>query len=92
MKYIAFETIDGEEFVVLFSRKINHNDMAESIRHHKSTGFGTPTSNPYRFVAPVGAGFVDSDLTAYGESITLGVESRGDKDTALIKSEFFRMG
>jgi hypothetical protein len=88
MKYIAFQTLDGEEFVVIFPRSINHNDMADSIRGHKHTGFGTPEHAPYRFITPVGAGFVTNDLTAYGESITLGVESREDKDTEIIKQQF----
>jgi hypothetical protein len=88
MKYIAFQTLDGEEFVVIFPRSINHNDMAESIRNHKHTEWGGKWERPYRFVAPVGAGFVTNDLTAYGESITLGVESREEKDTEIIKQQF----
>lgn len=74
MKYITFENISGDERYVIFDKITDHSKMARSL-----VGFGQA----------LGAGFVgfDSDgAHCYGKSVSMGIESRGEKDSELINS------
>lgn len=72
MKYVIFEAA-GYEHPVLFAREFSHRYVAELFA-------------PMTVVA---AGFVhegEQGLHCGGESATLGVGSRGSRDTALIRA------
>lgn len=68
-KYI----IDEYERPIVFSELFNHIDVCVNMRFDRKT--------------ILGAGFVyvnESGYHCYGESISLGVESRGDVDSAVL--------
>lgn len=62
------------EFAI-FSEYVKHSDVANQFRHTEI----------------VGAGFVeifDGEVTCYGESTSLKIKSRGEKDATLIAHKF----
>ena len=73
MKYVMFEA-GGLEYPVLFPDFIKHNDIRQSIGHEV-----------------ISAGFVsvgsDGNLTAYGESVSLGKKSRPEDSKILNKAK-----
>ena len=71
MKYVVFDGYNGEQ-IIIFPKKIQHSHFAESIT---KLSFGT--------MHPISGGFI-SDGECVGESESLRMESRGDKDTELI--------
>ena len=71
MKYIVFYGNDGEQ-IIIFPKIIQHSTMAEDV---KKSSFGG--------MCPISAGFIVNGKCV-GESESLRMESRGDKDTALI--------
>lgn len=73
MKFVTFNGYNGEQIIV-FPRKIQHLQFAESIER---LSYGT--------MRPISGGFV-KDGECVGESVSLGLESRGDADTALLSS------
>lgn len=83
MKYIVME-IDGKEEIFLFPRNINHDRFHESIT---TLRFDIGPRDWDRKLAgefPISAGFVDN-FRCHGRSETLNLDSRGDKDTLLLR-------
>lgn len=76
MKYIIF---DNGEFVI-FPETMNHGAVARSLRATKDSVLGAG------FVR-IGCEIEESEHFAncYGESISLGIRSRGDEDGAIIE-------
>jgi len=87
MKYIILAK-DNEEYLVLFpdSQLMAHSDMTDAVQ---SVRVGSPQQweRKFRLSEVVAAGFVRPDLTCYGHSESLGISSRGDKDTMLLQKQ-----
>lgn len=82
MKYIVYK--NGEtEHLVAFPRTIDHDRMGEAL---EALRFGSERNWHRRQGEIVGAGFID-DGKCHGRSETLGIGSRSDADTALLKSQ-----
>lgn len=83
MKYVVMEGNDGFE-IFTFPRTVDHDVMAEALSSMKNQ-----TQDPWVRVLrlPVSAGFVDARECCYGESTTLGLSCREDKDTKLLKAQ-----
>ena len=71
MKYVVFYSHKGEE-IIIFPKVIQHSVMAENV---EDSSFGS--------MRPISGGFVVNGLCV-GESLSLRMKSRGEKDTALI--------
>lgn len=71
MKYVVFSGHNGEQ-IVIFPKIIQHSVMADDI---KKSSFGG--------MRPIAGGFI-IDGQCVGESESLRMKSRGDKDTELI--------
>ena len=71
MKYVVFDGHKGEQ-IIIFPKIIQHSVMADDV---KKSSFGGMT--------PISGGFV-VDGQCVGESESLRMKSRGDKDTDLI--------
>jgi hypothetical protein len=84
MKYIKFEKKDGKLEIVTFPSSINHDTFAESMRRIRDKVRGDWRRETR---IPISAGFVSSDLTCYGRSESLRLES-DPSDTDLLKSQF----
>ena len=89
MRYvvITFATEQGPspEEIYIFPNHIDHDRFAESLSTIRRTKPGRPHSDWEReYAQVVSAGFTDG-LRCWGESMTLGVKSRPDKDSSLIK-------
>ena len=82
MKYICTKSEAGEEEIFLFPDTINHDDMADSLQSIKMSD-GRSWIRIYR--KPISAGFIDKSLRCFGRSETLGLKSRVDIDTVLLK-------
>lgn len=79
MKYIVTRNEEGKEEIFVFPKSVNHDCMAEVLGFIKNQTYG----NWERvFRKPVSAGFTDGK-TCYGESFSLGIESR-PQDTELL--------
>lgn len=86
MKYVCFEDRKtGKQTIVLFDRHINHVDMADAVTRVR---LYDERNEWYRGVYPVSAGFVHPDLTCYGRSESLQLNSRPEEDTKLLKEQF----
>ncbi len=72
IKYVAFDGYIGEQIIV-FPGNIQHLQFAESVYELS-----------YRSMKAISGGFIE-DGKCVGKSISLNMESRGDKDTALLK-------
>lgn len=82
MKYIVYQ--DGDkEYLVAFSREINHDRMAEAM---EALRFGSERDWHRRQGEVLAAGFIDCDA-CHGSSETLGIASRGEADTALLRAQ-----
>lgn len=82
MKYIVYQ--DGDkEHLVAFPRSINHDRMAEAM---EALRFGSDRNWHRRQGAVLAAGFIDGNK-CHGRSETLGISSRGDADTALLRTQ-----
>ncbi len=73
MKYVSFGGYNGEQ-IIIFPKKIQHSHFADSI---KKLSFGT--------MYPISGGFI-VDGKCVGRSESLRMDSRGDRDTALISN------
>lgn len=71
MKYVVFEGYNGEQ-IIIFPKKIQHSVMAADV---EKSSYGT--------MYPISGGFIVNG-ECIGESESLRMQSRGDKDTALI--------
>lgn len=80
-KYIVVE-LNGVEQIFPFPETVIHDRMMDSIGAIK---VGTPWRREYRAAVVISAGFI-SDGVCHGRSETLGVSSRGDVDTALLRT------
>ena len=69
MKYVVIDGYLCEE-IYLFPEFVNHANFVQLLGYDS------------KFV--LGAGFIGSDLRCYGRSTSLGIDSRGDADTALL--------
>lgn len=85
MKYICTKKADGTEEIFTFSMKINHDCMMEAVESIKNQ-----THNRWIRIHRdiISAGFVSAKGTCFGNSETLGVKSRGDVDTELLKNQY----
>jgi hypothetical protein len=81
MKYIVM-SLGGEEQIFVFPRMVDHDRMFEACERIR---FGHRDWNRlYKQQGEcVAAGFIDNG-ECHGRSETLGIESRGSKDTALL--------
>ena len=73
MKFVTFDGYEGEKIIV-FPAIIQHSDFARSV-----------TQMSYNGLHPISGGFV-IDGQCVGESISLRMKSRGEADTALLKT------
>lgn len=82
MKYICMINGDKQE-IFTFPRTVNHDAMAEVLGSIKNQ-----THGDWRrvFREPVSAGFVDGKGNCYGESESMGLESR-EEDTHLLAKQ-----
>ena len=82
MKYICMKHEAGMEEIFLFPRWVNHDCMEEVLEAVKDQTRGNWKRE---FREPISAGFVNSSLECHGNSETLGLDSRGDVDTELLR-------
>ena len=83
MKYIVTKDERGIEGIFLFPRTYNHDFFAEVV-----IGIRSETNNGgwERFCPlPISAGFVSHKLKCFGRSETLGLGSRPEQDTRLLR-------
>ena len=71
MKYVVFDGYNGEQ-IIIFPKVIQHSVMADDV---KTSSFGG--------MRPISGGFIVNG-ECVGESESLRMKSRGDKDTELI--------
>lgn len=71
MKYVVFNGNNGEE-IIIFPRRIQHSDFAEQV-----------AKLSFCSMRPISGGFIVNG-ECVGESISLRMKSRGDKDTELV--------
>jgi hypothetical protein len=84
MKYICMKNDAGMEEMFLFPRWVNHDCMEEALARIKDQTHG----NWLRELRePISAGFVSATLNCHGKSETLGLDSRGEIDTKLLKDQ-----
>jgi hypothetical protein len=83
MKYIII-SVQGEELAFLFPDTVMHRDMLETVLTMRVSE-GRSWSRPYREAECVAAGFVSVEGFCYGHSESIGVDSRGEVDSAIIK-------
>jgi hypothetical protein len=83
MKYIV-AVVDGAESIFVFPRDVDHDRMKEAI---ECIRFGSERNwrRKFRDGEVISAGFVDDEGRCHGRSETLGLESRKDLDTALLR-------
>lgn len=81
MKYIVM-ALDDKEEIFVFPRSVDHDRMAEAC---ECVRFGDERNwnRKYRNGECVAAGFIDNGQ-CHGCSETLGLKSRGAKDTAML--------
>ena len=88
MKYIVIEH-EGKELAFIFMNAITHKDMLENVRTMRvSKGHRGDWERCYRQAPCISAGFIQANGTCYGASESIGVSSRGDADTALVKKAY----
>jgi hypothetical protein len=80
MKYVTFIDEEDSESIIIFPDFINHDEMA---LYSCRAAMCSPLKN---MLTPISAGSVANGTRCYGESVTLNLVSRGDLDTALLKS------
>ena len=85
MKYICTTNEDDELEIFTFPNSVDHDAMAEVLNRIKNHTYGN-----WKRVrrTPISAGFVDSIGGCFGGSVTLNLDSRLNKDTALLKCQF----
>lgn len=84
MKYVCMINEDDDLEIITFPRNINHDVMADALSRLKNQTHGA-----WHRVSrtPLSAGFVDVNGNCFGESETLGLESRGMDDTTLLAEQ-----
>ncbi|WP_144106850.1 hypothetical protein [Paraburkholderia sp. BCC1886] len=84
MKYLV-AVIEGKETIFVFPRSVDHDRMAEALQ---AIRFGSERNwrrELHEEGSVISAGFVEN-ATCFGRSETLGLDSRGALDTALLKA------
>lgn len=93
MKYLV-AVIEGNEAIFVFPREVNHDYMAEAleaIRFGYSHNWERKLHNGLAEGKIISAGFIDA-MRCHGRSETLGLASRGEPDTALLRGWFRASG
>lgn len=100
MKYIVL-TLEKDglkrELPILFPSCLSHKEVADALKAMR-VEHGNGWKRPLADAEAVSAGFLNSaqlmalDSTCFGRSESLGVESRGDQDSALITECDFTHG
>ena len=86
MKYIMFVTEDGQNLPVVFPDALIHAGVARSMER-------AFVMSELRGVKPVSAGFCDVEaMSMHGESETLSLDSRGDRDKNIVNQYKFLYG
>jgi len=80
-KYIVFEDDLGLEVIIVFPNVVKHSDIKVN-GNIVSAGFITRWENGLNY---------DCGYTCYGKSISLGVESRPEKDAKIAKRQLATM-
>ena len=83
MKYIV-AVLDGKEVIFLFPRDVDHDRMKEAMERIRF-GDHRDWSRKLHDGDVLSAGFVDGNV-CHGRSETLGLNSRGAADTALLRA------
>ena len=85
-KYICVNNPEEKkEEIFIFPVWVDHDTFYEGVRMLRNHTWG----NWHRVDREIiSAGFIDKDLKCHGKSESLKVESRGDVDTELLKSQF----
>ncbi len=81
MKYIVIES-DGVELMFVFPGSVVHSEMLESVRSTRHLA-GRGWDWPFECAKPVSAGFI-KDGRCHGRSESIGIDSRGAVDSALL--------
>lgn len=84
MKYICTEDKEGKEEIFTFPNSIDHDAMADALSRIKNQTWGQ-WERVRRM--PISAGFVGVDGKCYGNSETLGLESRNDTDSKILENQ-----
>lgn len=89
MKYICTKNEMGLLELFTFPPMIDHDAMAEVLGRIKNH-----TRGDWRWVPrePISAGFISSDGTCYGESVTLNLKARSEEDTKLLAVQMSMSG
>lgn len=82
MKYIVVK-LDGEEQIFVFPKSVDHDRMMEAIGAIRM-GSQRNWNRVYRDADTISAGFVVNGC-CQGHSETLGLKSRGEADTMLLR-------
>jgi hypothetical protein len=83
VKYIVFE-LNAKEMIFVFPRDVDHDRMAEACGAIRWGGEHN-WRRSLRDGEAIAAGFVDNGV-CHGRSETLGIASRGDADTKLLRA------
>ena len=83
MKYLVYQDGD-QEYLVAFPRSIRHDRMAEAMA---ALRFGSERDWHRRQGQVLAAGFITTGK-CHGESETLGIKSRGEADTELLRVQY----
>jgi hypothetical protein len=89
-KYIIYEEDGYYERAIVFDNNIIHAEMANNMKvRDKVIGAGFVRCDKCEDV-DTNSGLIRSvEFTAYGESVSLGVKSRGKIDSTVINAMFF---
>lgn len=84
MKYVVLADKHGEETIHTWTRNdlLTHKDMADAIQ---KISVGGDYFKPLLSSKVVAAGFIGDNGECYGFSHSLGVQSRGEQDTELLR-------
>ncbi|MFL9904664.1 hypothetical protein PQR71_42165 [Paraburkholderia fungorum] len=83
MKYIVVQ-LGEKESIFTFPRSINHDMMYECLENLRFGNERNWVREIRKNGEAIAAGFIDNGR-CYGRSETLGLESRGEADTALLR-------
>jgi hypothetical protein len=83
VKYIVFE-LNAKEMIFVFPRDVDHDRMAEGCQAIR-WGDERNWRRSLRDRKAISAGFVTNGV-CHGQSVTLGIKSRGEADTKLLSA------
>lgn len=85
MKYIILENSNGQILPIIFPEVLVHSEIAEYMRHLTLRDLGSTFT-------PTSAGFVNIEMcSTYGESESIGVESKENDNFNIQASQSFGM-